>query len=164
MADNKQDWNLLRSVEGAGVTSILVSRLIDTCDSDDYPITVSYLSYQKEGVLYLRQVIMFVVLQEDLVYLLWAFGETDNFDYHHQNRGSYTLYLLDPVVHPAPSSTTLPKWKVVNQNLTLPAKPTTYWCSIHKAPSFPRRKHHLIEVHTTLNVQAWPYKFYISSE
>ncbi|ODN04980.1 DBH-like monooxygenase protein 1 [Orchesella cincta] len=127
-ADAKQDWELLGASETSGRTILQISRQIDTCDPDDYPIT------------------------EDLASIIWAYGETDAVKYHHDQRGRFRVHLLDPVVHPAPTSSILPKWRVTKK-ITVPAKETTYWCSIHKIPPGINRKHHLIEFHPVFDSQ-----------
>ncbi|CAL8081532.1 unnamed protein product [Orchesella dallaii] len=123
--DASQDWRLLGARENSGRTFLQVSRLIDTCDPDDIPIT------------------------EDLLSIIWAYGETDQLEYHYDKRGRLRAHLLDPVMHSAPSSKSLPKWKV-SKRTPVPPKVTTYWCSIHKIPPTVNRKQHIIEFHPIL--------------
>ncbi|ODN04974.1 DBH-like monooxygenase protein 1 [Orchesella cincta] len=125
LLDAKQDWRLLGARETLGRTSLQLSRPIDTCDSDDHPIT------------------------EDLLSIIWAYGETDQLEYHNDNRGRFRVYLLDPVLHPAPTAKSLPRWKVSTKT-KVPPKETTYWCTIHKIPPGINRKHHIIEFHPVL--------------
>lgn len=40
--DDNQDWILLNSSETNGLTYLKFSRLLDTCDDEDYPITVNF--------------------------------------------------------------------------------------------------------------------------
>ncbi|CAL8081547.1 unnamed protein product [Orchesella dallaii] len=126
--DSKQDWRLLGAGEDSGRTVLHVARLIDTCDPNDYPIT------------------------EDMASIIWAYGETDVKKYHHDQRGRVRVFLLDPVVHAAPSSQVLPTWRATKK-VNVPAKETTYWCSIHKIPGTINRKHHFIEFHPVFGSQ-----------
>ncbi|CAL8068438.1 unnamed protein product [Orchesella dallaii] len=131
--DQSQDWVLEQAWEKKGKTSLKFSRPFDTCDKHDIPIN------------------------DDVLSILWAYGETDNATvYHFQNRGSFNVYLRDPDLTPRYVEKQLKNnankkpqgelgdvriWTVENQ-LEIPAKRTTYWCNIQKV-SLPR-KHHTI--------------------
>ncbi len=100
-------------------------------------------------------------MQNDRVSLIWAFGETDIDIGHHQYRGSYSVYLLDPdfspniirdVVQDTPKvigkdSSDLKLWTIPNKYKLSPNE-TTYTCTIHKAPKL-SEKHHLVGVKKT---------------
>lgn len=97
-------------------------------------------------------------MQNDRVSLIWAFGETDIDIGHHQYRGSYDVYLLDPdfapniirdVVQDTPKvigkdSSELKLWTIQKKYQISPNE-TTYKCNIYKGPKLPE-KHHLVGV------------------
>ena len=43
--DERQDWELLSAFENSTHTSLRFRRLLDSCDPQDVPITVSKLSF-----------------------------------------------------------------------------------------------------------------------
>lgn len=129
--DTSQDWHLHTAWERNGRTFLSFSRPFETCDKDhDIPITDDFLS------------------------VIWSFGEKDDeIEYHHQNRGNFDVYLLDPDLTP---KEVMPEfrsgrreigswkvWTITGQHL-MPAKDTTYICTVHKAPS--GRKKHMVGV------------------
>lgn len=78
----------------------------------------------------------------DLLWVIWAFGETDVIDYHFDKRGNFRVYLLDPIIETRENPLEL--WTLRN-TVTFTGKRTTYVCTIHKAPILPK-KHHMVEV------------------
>lgn len=130
--DDIQDWTLHGAWENGDSTFLSFSRAFDTCDKEDYPIT------------------------EDVISLIWSFGENDNMEeYHFHNRGHFDAFLLDPDLTPkvaqphyrAKNPKELGDLKVwtVNKLEMLPPKETFYTCSFHKAPRF-KNKQHIIGV------------------
>jgi hypothetical protein len=96
------------------------SRSWETCDSND------------------------IVINQDATYLIWSYGETDDITYHGgDNRGSLSIYLLDPP-NPEVDKTGLLSWPIQITYL-LPTNDTVYYCSIHKAPQL-NIKHHIVGV------------------
>lgn len=95
-----------------------------------------------------------IYLQDNFLSVIWAFGEKDDdIEYHHQNRGSFDVYLLDPDLTPREvlpgyrsQGNNLGDWKVwtITGQQLMPAKDTTYVCTVHKAPS--GRKKHIVGV------------------
>lgn len=79
--------------------------------------------------------------------------------YHHGERGVFQVYLLNPNYTPkievdnysGRRTATYPitgeelqVW-TINSMLEMPTDDTTYWCTIHKAPSLVK-KHHIVGV------------------
>lgn len=144
--DPKQDWTLHTARENGSHTFLSFSRPFETCDDHD------------------------AVINDDVLYVLWAYGERDNLtEYHYQNRGTYLVYLKDPdltpqVIHEANRNVNgtptgrpvlvdrggeVKVWEI-RETFRVPPKRTTYWCRLHKfAPEKPG-KHHIIGV-TNLN-------------
>lgn len=121
--DKSQDWTLHSAWERGGQTFLSFSRPFDTCDAtQDIPITGDSLT------------------------LIWAYSEVDDeVRYHYQNRGGYTVYILDPDLSPNPQipveSTGVQVFRMSTQLKLLP-RDTTYWCTFHKIPT--TTKHHII--------------------
>ncbi|CAL8068114.1 unnamed protein product [Orchesella dallaii] len=144
--DQNQDWILHEAWERGGLTFLSFSRPFDTCD--------------KVGDL--------VINENDLVSVIWAFGENDNDELqnHWENRGSYEVYLLDPDLAPESLSDRfrfgnqgkLPQISKtfdvlanfqssinvfrISEVRTLFQQDTLYWCSFHRVPT--STKHHII--------------------
>jgi len=68
--DSHADWTLLSASENSTFTTLVVSRLLDTCDKEDVPIT------------------------DDTVRFIWAMGGDDTLGYHYTNRGSVAVSVL----------------------------------------------------------------------
>lgn len=83
--------------------------------------------------------------QKDLVVMIWAYGETDNIQYHQTRRGSAPVYLLDPAISeelahqhyrqigPHSNLYLVQRWALTNK-LRLSSKPTSVWCSVERGP------------------------------
>ncbi|CAL8141888.1 unnamed protein product [Orchesella dallaii] len=127
--DDSQDWTLHQAWENNTHTFLSFSRPFETCDEDhDLPIT------------------------EDRLTIIWAFGENDNeTEFHYQNRGASDAYLLDPVLTPRvveksyrdknPKALGDLKVWTISRTYLIPPKPTTYMCTLHRAPSHSTRQH-----------------------
>ncbi|ODN05530.1 DBH-like monooxygenase protein 2 [Orchesella cincta] len=125
-SDQQQDWKLLGAWERGKRTYLSFTRPLDTCDLQDYPIT------------------------SDLIVLIWAYGDTDEVQYHAKRRGSFPLYLLDPEIASESahshyrqigphSNTLLVQRCAISSSIRLPARPTSVWCSIHQGPTLGSR-------------------------
>ncbi|CAL8141897.1 unnamed protein product [Orchesella dallaii] len=124
--DNQQDWKLLGAWERGKRTYLSFTRALDTCDLQDYPIT------------------------NDRIVLIWAYGDTDQVQYHAKRRGSFPIYLLDPEIASetahshyrqiGPHSNTIlvQRWALTS-TIRLPERPTSVWCSIHQGPTLGTR-------------------------
>jgi len=124
--DESQDWTLLNATEANGHTILSFSRKLDTCSGEDD-----------------------VAITADTQYLIWAFGDTDVIGYHDQEkRGPKIINLLDP----SKPSVDLSEYEVfsIKRTTNLTGADTSYWCTIHKAPSFNGVKHHIVAFNTTL--------------
>lgn len=141
--DQSQDWKLLSSSENATHTMLSFCRAVDTCDSQDYPIT------------------------KDKISLIWAFGEKDSEHgyYHYRNRGEFQAYLIHPDYAPqiiTNKATDTPEvlgegkkelevW-TVRHAMRLPVRDTSYWCTMQKAPVL-RSKHHMVGFQVRLDTE-----------
>ncbi|CAL8072119.1 unnamed protein product [Orchesella dallaii] len=161
--DLSQDWELLSAWESETHTSISFSRAFDTCDPEDYALTVSLKQY---GILNFDKMLNFLLIlfssfitQEDTVTLIWAYGEKDNeIGYHYRNRGIYKVFLLEPDYSPqiirdsknrnpkviSKGSTDLKLW-TINRRYQLTSADTSYICTMHRGPRL-QRKHHVVGV------------------
>lgn len=137
--DINQDYKLDSSWETITHTFLSFSRDVDTCDTQDYPITENKLT------------------------IIWAYGDRDDEEGDrgqtgvNGDSGSYDVYLLDPeharrvirqnlydqVPRVTGSESPITQIWTINKKTPLSRNDTSYQCSIHKAPTF-TRKHHII--------------------
>jgi hypothetical protein len=113
--DERNDWKLLSAAENATHTSVRFSRLLNTCDEQDYAIG------------------------EDTTRVIWSYGPTDTVEYHGVNRGSTSFNLIEPPI-PDVDLTKYRKWEI-NVNSTMAAMDTSYFCTMHKSPNFITKNH-----------------------
>ncbi|XP_059354741.1 DBH-like monooxygenase protein 1 homolog [Carassius carassius] len=122
--DALQSYQLLYGRENDTHTVLAFSRNLQTCDDNDKVITGS------------------------TVRVIWAFHEEDvgvsGPVYHGTNRGRKSLRLLNPG-----TSTRIPAgtafFDLLNEEVPVPDKDTTYWCQIFKFPEL-KKKHHIIRI------------------
>ncbi|EPY72677.1 monooxygenase, DBH-like protein [Camelus ferus] len=80
--------------------------------------------------------------------VIWAYHHEDvgaaGPKYHNSNRGTKSLRLLNPEKTNV-LSTAVPYFDLVNQDVPIPNKGTTYWCQMFKIPVL-QEKHHVIKV------------------
>ncbi|CAL8133761.1 unnamed protein product [Orchesella dallaii] len=115
--DNQSDWTLIDASENESKTYLKFTRLLNTCDDNDYPIS------------------------NDTVRIIWSIGETDDITYHKGNRGTKSLNLLMPNNDNFNPDDYL-KWDLETE-IEMPSEDTTYWCSFKKAPEL-NSTHHII--------------------
>ncbi|XP_062042756.1 DBH-like monooxygenase protein 1 [Lepus europaeus] len=122
--DPQQDYHLEYAMENSTHTIIEFSRELHTCDINDKSIT------------------------DSTVRVIWAYHHEDvegaGPKYHDSNRGTKSLRLLNPE-KTSVLSTASPYFDLVNQDVPIPNKGTTYWCQMFKIPVF-QEKHHIIKV------------------
>ena len=84
---------------------------------------------------------------ENTVWVIWAYHHEDVGEagpkYHESNRGTKSLQLLNP--EKTSMFTAPPYFDLVNQDVPIPNKGTTYWCQMFKIPRL-QEKHHVIKV------------------
>ncbi|KAK3864249.1 hypothetical protein Pcinc_030039 [Petrolisthes cinctipes] len=120
--DDHHDWRPLYAHENDTHTVLVVARDINTCDSQDYPLT------------------------NETVRLMYAWSDTDPVDgniyYHGPNRGSKYAFVLVPFYRQdLPQDAEV--W-TVEQSVTMPhLQETFYWCHVEKVPKW-ENKHHYI--------------------
>ncbi|CAG7709951.1 unnamed protein product [Allacma fusca] len=107
--DASQDWTLLSASENSTHTTLKVTRVFNTCDDNDVPVS------------------------NDTTKFIWAIGATDDI-VQHRKRGAASVNILDSAadVWNGPESDI---WHI-NVKTKLPADDTIYWCTAHKSPPF----------------------------
>ncbi|KAM4865747.1 DBH-like monooxygenase protein 1 [Thomomys bottae] len=122
--DSQQDYQLEYAMENSTHTVIEFTRELHTCDIHDKIIT------------------------DSTVRVIWAYHQEDVADdgpkYHDSHRGTKSLRLLNPQ-KTSTLPTVLSSFDLVNQDVPIPNKGTTYWCQMFKIPPF-QEKHHVIKV------------------
>ncbi|XP_058422241.1 DBH-like monooxygenase protein 1 isoform X2 [Diceros bicornis minor] len=122
--DSQQDYHLEYAMENSTHTVIEFTRELHTCDENDRTLT------------------------ESTMRVIWAYHHEDVGEagpkYHDSNRGTKSLRLLNPE-KPDVLSATTPYFDLVNQDVPIPNKGTTYWCQMFKIPVF-QEKHHVVKV------------------
>ncbi|XP_057383995.1 DBH-like monooxygenase protein 1 isoform X3 [Balaenoptera acutorostrata] len=122
--DVQQDYHLEYAMENSTHTIIEFTRELHTCDINDKSIT------------------------ESTVRVIWAYHHEDVGEagpkYHESSRGTKSLRLLNPEKTNV-LSTAVPYFDLVNQNVPIPNKGTTYWCQMFKIPML-QEKHHVVKV------------------
>ncbi|XP_019823007.2 DBH-like monooxygenase protein 1 isoform X2 [Bos indicus] len=122
--DAQQDYHLEYAMENSTHTVIEFTRELHTCDINDKSIS------------------------ESTVRVIWAYHHEDVGEagpkYHESNRGTKSLRLLNPE-KTSMLSTAIPYFDLVNQDVSIPNKGTTYWCQMFKIPML-QEKHHVIKV------------------
>ncbi|KAK4309049.1 hypothetical protein Pmani_019308 [Petrolisthes manimaculis] len=120
--DDHADWRPLYAHENDTHTVLVVARDINTCDSQDYPLT------------------------NDSVRLMYAWSDTDPVDgnlyYHGPHRGSKYAFVLVPFYRQdLPQDADV--W-TISQSIKMPhLQETFYWCHVEKVPKW-EKKHHYI--------------------
>ncbi|XP_031312202.1 DBH-like monooxygenase protein 1 isoform X2 [Camelus dromedarius] len=121
--DAQQDYHLEYAMENSTHTIIEFTRELHTCDGNDKSIT------------------------ESTMRVIWAYHHEDvgaaGPKYHNSNRGTKSLRLLNPEKTNV-LSTAVPYFDLVNQDVPIPNKGTTYWCQMFKIPVL-QEKHHVIK-------------------
>ncbi|XP_059971047.1 DBH-like monooxygenase protein 1 isoform X2 [Mesoplodon densirostris] len=122
--DVQQDYHLEYAMENSTHTIIEFTRELHTCDINDKSIT------------------------ESTVRVIWAYHHEDVGEagpkYHESSRGTKSLRLLNPEKTNV-LSTAVPYFDLVNQDVPIPNKGTTYWCQMFKIPML-QEKHHVVKV------------------
>nr|XP_015802787.2 DBH-like monooxygenase protein 2 homolog [Nothobranchius furzeri] len=115
VADDKQSYALLSMTEQDGQTRMKFQRPMDTCDDKDLLIT------------------------DQPIYLIYAYGETDEIKYHGGRRGQKQVHLLNYLVRSlSPNATYL---SVRVENITIPPKDTYYHCKVMQLPVLATKQH-----------------------
>ncbi|CAL8146108.1 unnamed protein product [Orchesella dallaii] len=123
--DRNQNWILMDSQRLAtGGSRITIQRGFDACDEQDMPFN------------------------SDLIHLVWGYGSTSSSrtqtDISWRN-GSRPIYFLDPiVVRPPPQEDETIQTFRVSRKMLVPARHTSYWCSLHKLNTTLNQKHHIV--------------------
>ncbi|KAJ3606638.1 hypothetical protein NHX12_026159 [Muraenolepis orangiensis] len=124
VVDTRQSYELLSMTEVEGRTSMTFQRPIQTCDQEDFHIT------------------------EKPIKLIYAFGETDQIQYHDTRRGTKEVNLLKYMPR-----VTLPDRDYFNftmDNFTIPAQKTYYHCKVRKMPRL-NVTHHIYRIEPVID-------------
>uniref|UniRef100_A0A8C9SAW4 Monooxygenase, DBH-like 1, like n=1 Tax=Scleropages formosus TaxID=113540 RepID=A0A8C9SAW4_SCLFO len=117
LVDIQQNYIPLALSEADGRTVMKFQRSIQPCDKDDCPTP-------------LRNVI-------------YAYGGTDEIDYHYTQRGKKELNLLN--YSPRTNHSNTSYFEIVANNFTVPAVHTHYYCWIMQLPTL-NKKHHIYRI------------------
>ncbi|KAG4066822.1 hypothetical protein HA402_012889 [Bradysia odoriphaga] len=115
--DDNETWELLEASENGTHTYLKVGRQLDTCDLQD------------------------VVIGNSTTNFIWSMGTDDNISYHGERRGTSANIILDPPMPPIDTKN-FQFWRM-SHTMEMPARATTYWCTIQKSPPLPT-KHHIV--------------------
>ncbi|CAI8042477.1 DBH-like monooxygenase protein 1 homolog [Geodia barretti] len=115
--DEQQDWVLKGGEEENGFTILEFSRKYVTCDGYDLPIMA------------------------ETARVIWSFHATTDptsevltFADIHSHKGALSLNLLGGLPDAAPDPQDLEYFDIKVDNIVIPKKDTTYWCSVSKVP------------------------------
>ncbi|XP_028665311.1 DBH-like monooxygenase protein 2 homolog [Erpetoichthys calabaricus] len=115
LVDNKQDYTLLSWAGNGNSTTLRFKRELQTCDSDDLPIT------------------------DSPIFVIFAYGLDDVIKFHESRQGGKSINLLK---YTPKLQATLDKYfDFKAENFTVPAKATFYYCMVLKGPSFSEKNH-----------------------
>ncbi|XP_054617093.1 DBH-like monooxygenase protein 2 homolog isoform X3 [Dunckerocampus dactyliophorus] len=116
--DRVQSYTLLSLTESQGQTIMTFSRSFQTCDNQDLQITAQPMN------------------------LLYAYGDTDEIDYHGGQAGVKEVNLLDHAPQAAVASGKY--MSVTMQNLPIPPDDTYYYCKVMQLSPLDT-KHHIYQ-------------------
>ncbi|XP_065899415.1 putative DBH-like monooxygenase protein 2 [Dysidea avara] len=125
--DGSQDWKFIGSSEDNGITTFLFERLFETCDEGDIAISAG-----------------------DTTHLIYSYHSEDPIDNQHisqhEFQGVKTVNLFGQLQNTADPPANLQYVDVVNANVTVPSKDTTYLCTLIELPSqFKNKTHYLVK-------------------
>ncbi|KAL9952240.1 hypothetical protein ACROYT_G039463 [Oculina patagonica] len=123
--DKENNYVLTGFEESDQKTVLRFNRKFDTCDPRDRKI--------KQGT----TKVVFAFHTED--------PKSDDDIKYHTFRGSRSILLLNNMDEKDVDETGWKSFVMVNKNITIPKKRTTYWCSLIKAPKI-TTKHHITKV------------------
>ncbi|KAK7151118.1 hypothetical protein R3I93_012147 [Phoxinus phoxinus] len=115
VVDQQQNYKLLYLTESDGKTVMKFQRSIESCDDNDLPITNLPMK------------------------LIYAYGQSDDIEYHKSRRGTKEVNLLKYMPRVTPPNSKYFDMTMVN--FSVPANLTYYHCKIMKAPTFDRKQH-----------------------
>uniref|UniRef100_UPI0037E82EA7 DBH-like monooxygenase protein 2 homolog n=1 Tax=Semicossyphus pulcher TaxID=241346 RepID=UPI0037E82EA7 len=119
MEDKQQSYTLLYANETEGQTILTFRRAIQSCDDQDFHIT------------------------SQAIKLIYAYGTTDEINYHSSRRGTKEVNLLN--YKPRATITDPNCLSVRVDNITVPQNHTYYHCKVMKLPKL-KTKHHIYMV------------------
>ncbi|KAG2469797.1 DBH-like monooxygenase protein 2 homolog [Polypterus senegalus] len=120
LVDAKQDYTLINLKESGSTTTMTFSRQLQTCDTDDLPITATPMI------------------------LIYAYGLNDTISYHGVSKGAKVINLLN-YAGSVQSAVNYSYFDLTATNFTVPNLTTFYYCKIVQIPSF-SQKNHIIRI------------------
>uniref|UniRef100_A0A8C4S9T8 DOMON domain-containing protein n=1 Tax=Erpetoichthys calabaricus TaxID=27687 RepID=A0A8C4S9T8_ERPCA len=120
LVDAKQDYTLIDLKESGSTTTMTFSRQLQTCDTDDLPITATPMI------------------------LIYAYGSNDIISYHGASRGAKVINLLN-YAGSVQSAVNYSYFDLTATKFTVPHLTTFYYCKIVQLPSF-SQKNHIIRI------------------
>ncbi|XP_064600938.1 DBH-like monooxygenase protein 1 [Liolophura sinensis] len=126
VVDLISDYKLLSGSQNGTHTILRFSRRLNLCSKDDFSIN------------------------NDTIRVIWAYSDSQpgpdgHISYHLQNRGTRSMYLLTYNQDLPPLPTDTVTLDLVNSNVLIPDKDTTYMCTSFRIPEL-SGKHHVIQV------------------
>ncbi|XP_031554202.1 DBH-like monooxygenase protein 1 isoform X2 [Actinia tenebrosa] len=121
--DEHNDYHLTFGEEKNGKTILKFYRKIDTCDKKDIKLT--------EGT----TKVIFALNDEDPVSPTQMKGHTPS------DRNARSILLLNSQGNRDKPDPSWSSFNILNKNYEVPSKHTTYHCSVHKIPDFPKKNH-----------------------
>ncbi|KPP71340.1 monooxygenase, DBH-like 1-like, partial [Scleropages formosus] len=119
LVDIQENYIPLALSEADGRTVMKFQRSIQPCDKDDAFISTSHIK------------------------VIYAYGGTDEIDYHYTQRGKKELNLLN--YSPRTNHSNTSYFEIVANNFTVPAVHTHYYCWIMQLPTL-NKKHHIYRI------------------
>ncbi|XP_071187214.1 DBH-like monooxygenase protein 2 homolog [Salvelinus alpinus] len=119
LVDEKQSYTFLSLIEADGQTTMTFWRSIQSCDQEDFHIT------------------------DSPVKLIYAYGKTDDIEYHSRTRETKEVNLLKFMPRSSPRNTNYLDF--VMDHFIVPAEHTYYNCKVMKMPKL-NGKHHVYRV------------------
>ncbi|KAM3860959.1 DBH-like monooxygenase protein 2 homolog [Diretmus argenteus] len=126
VVDKQQNYTLLSLTEAEGQTIMTFQRFIQSCDEDDFHITARPIK------------------------LIYAYGTTDEINYHDKRRGTKEVNLLKYMPRATLPGDTY--FNVTMDNISIPAIKTYYHCKVMKFPPL-NGKHHIYRIEPVIEHQ-----------
>ncbi|XP_065897525.1 putative DBH-like monooxygenase protein 2 isoform X2 [Dysidea avara] len=134
--DASQDWKLTGAGEEGGYTTLQFERKFETCDDEDIALSFG-----------------------DTVHLIYSYHTEDPINneqiLQHQFQGSITINLFGQQDNVPTLPPDIKHIDVINYNISVPAKDTTYLCTVMEVPSkFQNQTHYVVKTAAQISSQS----------